>query len=603
MFLSKIWFILIALVSGVAVTFALIAPRPAVQKLGALEGQRLDRAQYAAEQMFKVDAHKWIDFVSKLGRDAIISESLDSSSRGAGEWGVLHRTVQDRFRALIPGMAGGLESVVALDNKGRVVARLGDNDKEYGDYMGGAEVIADALRGYLSDDVWGSNAKLERVAAAPVLSKGRDRIVGAVYIGAETGPALVERLKKNLDVDVALLLRGKIIASSRNSAELEALPDLISQHGKEIAEVKRTPAISFNAGQDALLTVAAPFPGQAGQQQAYYALVGMQPAKSDLASLLGNATSDDLKWGRFPWVPLAAAVFLMIAIGLALQRLEVEWPLRRLRKELQQLARGEIHKIQDGRYGGRFGGLARDVNAAMERYTHAPAPAGEMSGKDLNAILGGAPGSGGGAFDMPAPDSAFSGSTPAPAFAPPPAPAFAPPPAPAFAPPPPPAFAPPPSIAAAGGGFGTGVGAGIGAVAGAGGGGLGTASMSSFPPVAPAPPKPIGWAPPLPTAALDGGGGTVSPSFSGPGDSEATRVMAYDENQEEEAHFKHVFDDFIATKRQCGESVAGLTLDKFIQKLRDNKAALMSKHACKTVRFSVYVKDGKAALKATPMRE
>ena len=48
-----------------------------------------------------------------------------------------------------------------------------------------------------------------------MLSKNRDRIVGAVYVSAETGPALVERLKKNLDVDIALLLRGKVIASSR----------------------------------------------------------------------------------------------------------------------------------------------------------------------------------------------------------------------------------------------------------------------------------------------------------------------------------------------------------------------------------------------------
>ncbi|HSS39150.1 MAG TPA: MXAN_5187 C-terminal domain-containing protein, partial [Polyangia bacterium] len=47
----------------------------------------------------------------------------------------------------------------------------------------------------------------------------------------------------------------------------------------------------------------------------------------------------------------------------------------------------------------------------------------------------------------------------------------------------------------------------------------------------------------------------------------------------------------------------GLTIDKFLQKLRDNKAQLVSKHACRTVRFSVYVKDGKAALKATPVRE
>src|SRR3954465_15705569 len=114
MFLSKIWFILIALVSVGAVTSPVTAPRPAVQKLAVLEGQRLDRAQYAAEQMFKVDAHKWIDRVSKLGRDAIVSDSLDAATRGSGEWGMLHKTLQERFRALIPDLAtGGIETLVA----------------------------------------------------------------------------------------------------------------------------------------------------------------------------------------------------------------------------------------------------------------------------------------------------------------------------------------------------------------------------------------------------------------------------------------------------------------------------------------------------------
>ena len=73
--------------------------------------------------------------------------------------------------------------------------------------------------------------------------------------------------------------------------------------------------------------------------------------------------------------------------------------------------------------------------------------------------------------------------------------------------------------------------------------------------------------------------------------------------EEEEAHFRHIFDDFIAKKHDCGESTVGLTRDKFLQKLRENKASLVAKHNCRTVRFSVYVKDGKAALKATPIRE
>jgi len=596
MFLSKIWFILIALVSAVAGTFALVAPRPAVQKLAALEGQRLDRAQYAAEQMFKVDAHKWIDRVSKLGRDAILSESLDAASRGSGEYTVIHRTIQDRFRTLIPDLAtGGIDEIVALDNKGRVIARVGgDNEKEYGDYIGGVEVVADALRGYLSDDVWGVGGRLERVAGAPVLSKGKDRIVGAIYVGAETGPSLVERLKKNLDVDVALLLRGKVIASSRPPGELDALPEMVTQHSTEIAELKRTPALPLTVGQDKLLAVAAPFPGQAGEQQAYYALLGMQPAKTDLGALLSNVSSNDLKWGNFPWVPLALVTFAMIAVGLILQRVEVEAPLGRLRRELQKLAAGDIHKIDDHKYGGKYGGLARDVNAAVERFTHAPSARSEMAGKDLNAILGP---SGGSTFDLPSAGSAFSGSTPAPAFAPPAAPSFSPPAAPSFPPPPPPGgFAPPPLPS-----FSAPPAPSFSAPS------LpqpfSAAGLGSSSPALPLPAsiKPAPWAQQLPAEAIDEGNGADADRQMPEG--EATRVVPYDLQEEEDAHFRHVFDDFVETKRSCGEPTAGLTQAKFLQKLRDNKSALVAKHACRTVRFSVYVKDGKAALRATPIRE
>jgi len=593
MFLSKIWFILIAVGCAVAVTFAMVAPRPAVQKLSGLEGQRLDRAQYAAEQMFKVDAHKWIDRVGKLGRDAILSESLDAASKGSGEYNVIHRTIQERFRSLIPDLAtGGIDEIVALDTKGRVIARVGNNEKEYGDYIGGIEVVADALRGYLSDDVWGIGGRLQRVAGAPVLSKGKDRIVGAIYVAAETGSGLVERLKKNLDVDVALLLRGKVIASSRPEGELDALPELVAQHSGDIAELKRTPAIELTVGKQSLLAVAAPFPGQAGEQQAYYALIGVKPAKLDLPALIANVSSNDLKWGNFPWIPLAVGTFALIGIGLALQRIEVEAPLGKLRRELQKLAAGDIQKIDDHKYGGKYGGLARDVNAAVERFTHAPGARSEMAGKDLNAILGP---SGGSTFDLPAAGSAFSGSTPAPAFAPPAAPAFAPPAAPAFPPPPPPGgFAPPPLPS-----FNPPPAPSFSAppLPQPFSAGAATAGASLPPSIKPAP-----WAQPqqLPADAIDEGGATADRQMP---DGEATRVVPYDQQEEEDAHFRHVFDDFVDTKRQCGEPTAGLTQAKFLQKLRDNKAALMSKHGCKTVRFSVYVKDGKAALRATPIRE
>jgi hypothetical protein len=70
----------------------------------------------------------------------------------------------------------------------------------------------------------------------------------------------------------------------------------------------------------------------------------------------------------------------------------------------------------------------------------------------------------------------------------------------------------------------------------------------------------------------------------------------------EEAHFKEVFDKFVETKKQCGEPTTGLTLERFAVKLRKNTSDLKARYKCRTVKFQVYVKNGKAALKATPVK-
>jgi hypothetical protein len=70
----------------------------------------------------------------------------------------------------------------------------------------------------------------------------------------------------------------------------------------------------------------------------------------------------------------------------------------------------------------------------------------------------------------------------------------------------------------------------------------------------------------------------------------------------EDAQWTGVHQEFLRLRADCGESVEGLTWDRFRDKLRKNRDALAQKYACRTVRFQVYVKDGKAALKATPIR-
>ena len=71
----------------------------------------------------------------------------------------------------------------------------------------------------------------------------------------------------------------------------------------------------------------------------------------------------------------------------------------------------------------------------------------------------------------------------------------------------------------------------------------------------------------------------------------------------EAAHFRAVFEQYVATRRQCGETTAELTFDKFVVTLRKNRDQIMnSRPDAASVRFSVYVKEGKAALKASPTK-
>lgn len=106
----------------------------------------------------------------------------------------------------------------------------------------------------------------------------------------------------------------------------------------------------------------------------------------------------------------------------------------------------------------------------------------------------------------------------------------------------------------------------------------------------PKPPPPSGRnlaAPPIARPPSDPGLGTGGAASSSPDGEDWQRV----------------YDNFVRTKRECGENVDGLTYEKFETTLRKNRDQLVQKHGCKRVKFSVYVKDGKASLKATPVRE
>jgi hypothetical protein len=73
--------------------------------------------------------------------------------------------------------------------------------------------------------------------------------------------------------------------------------------------------------------------------------------------------------------------------------------------------------------------------------------------------------------------------------------------------------------------------------------------------------------------------------------------------QGEETHFREVFEQFVATQKECGGPVSGLTFEKFVRKLHAARDQVMKRHNVPSVRFTVYVKEGRAALKASPVKQ
>jgi len=70
----------------------------------------------------------------------------------------------------------------------------------------------------------------------------------------------------------------------------------------------------------------------------------------------------------------------------------------------------------------------------------------------------------------------------------------------------------------------------------------------------------------------------------------------------DEEHWRVVYQEFITARKGSGESVEGVTYERFRLKLKENRDQLVAKYACKTARFQVYLKQGRAALKASPVR-
>jgi hypothetical protein len=698
LFLSKIWFFVIAVVAAVAVLIALIMPRPAERvQTHDVEPDRVTVARASVEMLLRENARSWIDLASVFARvpapqgqpslklDAVLEQASGQETIAQPA----HETARSTLQYIMSQVSGAQkpEFAIALDDTGRVVARVGIDEKSWGDDISGYFLVRDALRGYLRDDLWFLSGKLYRVAAAPVIARanfsGRegqsDRYVGAIVLGDEVdlplAKALEERIgrcpqendgSKHCEPHVAFFVKDETVAASDTSAFGKDIYEgyLAAKAAVPAGEEFKPPQpFEVKGGDKTYLVAVRQLPGEVGSQDGYYAVFSPRSKALGFAGTLNNVKKEDIGWKEFHWVTLVLLFLLATGGGLALMWWESDKPLRGLMIDAVALGKGEAAKLDEDKHRGRFGSIARSVNIALEKLTREA----RASRKDLGAVLGPAPDDGllsGGGRSMPSLGGGLGGGSPF--AAPPPAADFS-----FDAPPQNPVPSAPlhlsPSSPAAPSGRGFDF--DMPPVPSAP-----TASVASSQriPVAPAtppprpnlPPLPSAGAPPrpptrasqpampparaaapppppsipqgspaprLPTASIPVVRPAVpavpsldddilapnldddmvdAPSAGGRGDFGGQTVVA-DPSEDllrmaadggDASYFREVFDDFVELKRKCGESIDNLTYEKFSAKLRANRDALIAKYHCKAVKFQVYVKDGKAALKATPVK-
>ncbi|HEX3474796.1 MAG TPA: MXAN_5187 family protein, partial [Kofleriaceae bacterium] len=545
------------------------------------------------------------DLAGAFARSPEIMNALETASSVSQLDEARMKQVRDVGETVMKAIQGSRKPDFAMliERRGRVVARVGLDDGDFGDVAAGRPLIDDALAGYLRDDVWVQNSSLFFVSAAPVIKQGA--YVGAVVLGHQVTNQLAQTLVKSLDVDVGFHLGGDGVAGSRTIAfEHGPLQAAIGKLGDDITtDCQQVRPIDVHAGADDYTAIAARLPGEAAARQGYYSVMIRRPEGLGFVGTLRAVKDSDLSFGSFPWIVVGGAFLVVLGLGIGLMFFEVDRPLRRLAADAVRLAKGDTERLTEDVHGGKFGSIARSVNIQIDKLGRDA----RSAKKDLDQLLGPAPEGGLGTIDLlatslpsvrpggPAPavppppsDFRFSDSGSQPSYKPPARPA-----APAFTTPtPPPLRAAPPVAAAA------------------------PPPLPAALPPERAPERLVERSPRVPERAperperferpperLAERSSPLAPERSGRFDDDILGRGTGDMQHRVDPYFKQIFDQFVSMKRSCNEPIAGLVYERFAEKLVKNREDLMLKTGCRDVRFTVYVKDGKAALKATPVKD
>ena len=626
MILSRIWYVILAILLAAAYYIVALAVGQYNRRNQAAMEETLKADSQVVSWAMQVDARRRLDVLLLAAVDPSIAKAI----RGANGKDAVPAGSRDEgakaLRAFNEKLPADYKNDVLfiVDREGRLVGQVGyDAVNAFAEFeLGGYPAVFDALHGFLRDDTWVWGGKIARVVTRPVEDEVGQPPIGAVIALRWVDNAFAKEIGKRTRTNIAFFALGQRVASAATTdgfdeASLEALGSDLKpvSEDKGFMENGRTDVRPLGNDKGGVLFVR--LPGDAWELGGGFAVARPKVAISSPTGFLSGADDTDKKSVKL-WivavVALAASLF-----GFLFSFLEHSMPLREMKRQAEKLKNGQIDTFMLPRFRGGYRPIASDINAGIQRVIEKGGGTARKPA-DLESILGPVPAQPNmSAFSFPLSDpsappqpvpsapGSFAGPSPSapnatganarfsggPGQPPPPGsrPGLPPP---VNARPSQPGFAqsdrtmampgaPPPT-----GGY-----------------------PGAPPPPVAAPPVPaakLGPPPPFPSSA------TGANKKLGKEEDEQTMVAqpsadlisaASGANPalDPAAEWPQVYEEFIRTKRECGEPTDGLTFEKFQQTLKKNRDALMQRHGCKRVKFSVYVKEGRASLKATPVRE
>jgi hypothetical protein len=598
--LSRLWYLVLAVALGIALAGAFLNKSAASREAEFQLDEQLRRDRIEAELWLRLDARLRLDALATLAVEPEVRQALRNSSNNQGTLAPkVRRRLSNKLNVLNAKLEEGKgDMVFAVDAEGEVVATLDKNDMS-DQRLEKMPLVRDALRGFMRDDVWVYNGGVYRMAARPVFDGGR--YVGAIVHGMAVGDDLARRLGEKLpNATVVFFFGDEVIGAHTGGTTAPTRSEVKNGLAGVVANMSDTEgSVKID---ERTRGIASPIRGGAAHAHVGY-MVGRNGSRAGLGGLFANTSSEDV--ASLPWWAIVGIPLVLLGLGLFLLYMEHDKAVGILRKASAGLAKNEITGLPAGELRRHYRNIAENINTALLAGVGFKKDAKQRASVNLDDMLSSTRDStdtGYFGFEQEAPtarrtsvDEAVESSAPKTNGT-------------STARPEGPTTARPKETPTAGPN------------------GAPTSrpnrSQSSRPPaptprhrqalaaradkeLTPTPDDP----PTRPRAIVDEYEGSYDDGF---GDTEQSTQVTHI-NQElleksspgeegEEAHFREVFDQFVATQKECGGPVAGLTFDKFVSKLHAAREQVMKRHNAASVRFTVYVKEGRAALKASPIK-